>query len=119
MPLPPDKPYRPAAAGPSAVLSSLRYALKTSGVTRGAHVLMQVNQADGFDCPGCAWPDPGHRSVVEFCENGARAVAHEADARRVDRAFFAAHSIDELRGRTDHWLEQQGRLVEPMVRLAG
>ncbi len=113
------KPYARAAAGPGAVLSSLRYALRTSGVARGLHVFKHVNQRDGFDCPGCAWPDPDHRSVAEFCENGARAVAHEADARSLNRAFFADHSLDDLRARSDHWLEQQGRLTEPMVRYAG
>jgi molybdopterin-dependent oxidoreductase alpha subunit len=113
------KPYRPAAAGPGAVLSSFRYALATSGVARGAHVFLKVNQKEGFDCPGCAWPDPEHRSVVEFCENGARAVAHEADTRKVDGAFFAAHSIAALKAKSDHWLEQQGRLVEPVYRKPG
>src|SRR5688572_15209897 len=109
------KPYTHAAAGPGAVISSLRYAMKTSGLVRGTHVFLKVNQKDGFDCPGCAWPDPSHRSVVEFCENGARAVAHEADKRKVDRAFFAKHSVEDLRKQTDHWLEHQGRLVEPMM----
>jgi molybdopterin-dependent oxidoreductase alpha subunit len=109
------RPYKPAAAGPGAVFQSLRYALQTSGAARGVHVFLHVNQQDGFDCPGCAWPDPAHRSMVEFCENGARAVAHEADTRKVDRAFFAAHSLAELRGKSDHWLEHEGRLVEPMV----
>ena len=115
-PRPSRPPYRAAAAGPSAVLSSLRYALKTSGVKRGLHVFLNVNQADGFDCQGCAWPDPvGHRSTFEFCENGARAVAHEADVRTADAAFFALFSVAELRLKSDYWLEQQGRLTEPLV----
>lgn len=109
------RPYAPAAAGPGAVVSSVRYALQTSGLARAAHVFLHVNQPDGFDCPGCAWPDPKHRSVAEFCENGARAVAHEADARRVDRAFFARNAVSDLKKESDHWLEQQGRLTEPMV----
>ena len=113
------KPYAPAAAGPSAVWSSLRYAQKTSGLRRGLHVFLSVNQKEGFDCPGCAWPDPDHRATAEFCENGARAVTHEADARIVDAAFFAAHSITSLRERSDHWLEQQGRLVAPMIKRPG
>jgi molybdopterin-dependent oxidoreductase alpha subunit len=117
-------PYRPAAAGPSAVVSSLRYALKTSGLSRGLHVFLNVNQARGFDCPGCAWPDPlhkdgGHRAIFEFCENGARAIAHEADTRRADAAFFARFSVEELRKQSDFWLEQQGRLTEPMVKRPG
>ncbi len=113
------RPYAAAAAGPSAVLSSLRYALKTSGVVRGAHVFLHVNQKDGFDCPGCAWPDPAHRATAEFCENGARAVAHEADTRKVDAAFFAKHSIAALKALSDHDLEHQGRLLQPMVKLSG
>ncbi len=112
--------YAPAAAGPSAVLSSFRYAAKTSGLRRGLHVFLNVNQAEGFDCPGCAWPDPaGHRARFEFCENGARAVAHEADRRRADAAFFAENSIASLNTETDFQLEHHGRLTEPMVRRAG
>lgn len=110
-----SRAYVPAAAGPSAVVSSLRYALRTSGVVRGAQALLRVNQPGGFDCPGCAWPDPKERSMAEFCENGARAVAHEADTRRVDREFFLEHTVSELLSQSDHWLEQQGRLTEPMV----
>lgn len=106
---------RKPAAGPGAVLSSLRYTAQHSGLVRGVPALARVNQKHGFDCPGCAWPDPDHRSFAEFCENGARAVAHEADTRRVDAAFFASHDVESLRRQTGHWLEKQGRLVEPMV----
>ncbi|MFO0612437.1 MAG: FdhF/YdeP family oxidoreductase [Polyangiaceae bacterium] len=112
-------PYRAAAAGPGGVFSSLKYAARTSGMVRGARALRTLNQTEGFDCPGCAWPDPAHRSTFEFCENGARAVAHEADARRVDAAFFEAHSVDSLRDESDYLLEQQGRLVVPAVRAPG
>lgn len=78
--------------------------------------LLKVNQPGGFDCPGCAWPDPdpGDRSPFEYCENGAKAVAEETTGRRVDPEFFAEHSIADLRGRTDHWLGRQGRLTTPM-----
>jgi molybdopterin-dependent oxidoreductase alpha subunit len=91
------------------------------GVRRSALTLLRVNQPDGFDCPGCAWPEPApaQRSHFEFCENGAKAVAEEATLRRVGAEFFAAHPISELATRTDHWLGQQGRLVEPMLRAAG
>jgi hypothetical protein len=65
------KPHPAPAAGPFAVLSSFRYAARTSGVTKGLRVFLEVNQQEGFDCPGCAWPDPaGHRATFEFCENG-------------------------------------------------
>ncbi|HTJ83978.1 MAG TPA: FdhF/YdeP family oxidoreductase [Polyangiaceae bacterium] len=113
------RPFRGAAAGPGAVVSALRYAAETSGAVRAAKALLAVNQTDGFDCSGCAWPDPEHRGMFEFCENGARAVLHEADKRKVDAAFFAAHTVSELRAMTDHALEHQGRLVEPMVKRPG
>lgn len=109
------------AAGLGAVASSLKYTLRTAGLVRGTRALLALNQDKGFDCPGCAWPDPEprKRSLAEFCENGARAVAHEADKRHVGREFFEQHSIVELRGQTDHWLEQQGRLTEPVMKRPG
>jgi hypothetical protein len=64
-----------------------------------------MNQPDGFDCPGCAWPDPKHTSPFEFCENGAKAVAWEATAERCSPKFFAAHTVTELEGWSDHDLE--------------
>ena len=76
-----------------------------------------MNQADGFDCPGCAWPDPaepGERSSFEFCENGAKAVAWEATKKRCDPAFFAKHTVRELDRWSDHELEAVGRLTRPM-----
>jgi molybdopterin-dependent oxidoreductase alpha subunit len=73
-----------------------------------------MNQPDGFDCPGCAWPDPRHTSSFEFCENGAKAVTWELTKHRVTREFFAAHTIRELEQESDYWVEQQGRLTEPM-----
>ena len=80
-----------------------------------------MNQAEGFDCPSCAWRDPAvnDRRHAEFCENGAKAVAWEATSKRVDAAFFAAHSVSLLREQTDHWLEANGRLTEPMYLAAG
>lgn len=107
------------AAGLEAVISSLRYVAKQTGIVRGLEVLRDVNQTDGFDCPSCAWPDPEHRSVVEFCENGARAVADEATRRRVTPEFFARHPISDLLSRSDVWLNAQGRITHPMVRREG
>jgi molybdopterin-dependent oxidoreductase alpha subunit len=108
-----------AVAGLPAVAKALAMSRAQMGVRRTALTLTRVNQTHGFDCPGCAWPDPGHRSHAEFCENGAKAVAEEATLRRVDRAFFAAHPIAELAERSDYWLGQQGRLTEPMYRPRG
>ena len=108
------------AAGLPGVLVSTQRGVEQMGVTRTVRTLRLLNQQHGFDCPGCAWPDPqGHRKPAEFCENGAKAVAEEATLRRVGPEFFAEHSIDELAGKTDYWLGQQGRLTEPMVLRAG
>jgi molybdopterin-dependent oxidoreductase alpha subunit len=110
-----------AAAGLAGVVEGLRHARDQLGVRRGARALLRVNQPAGFDCPGCAWPEPpvGERSRFEFCENGAKAVAEEATVRRVGPAFFAAHPVPDLAARSDHWLGQQGRLTQPMHRPAG
>ncbi len=101
------------------MVASLRHAQAQLGPVRTAKTLLKLNQPDGFDCPGCAWPDPGTTTHFEFCENGAKAVAEEATVRRIDAEFFARHAVDDLAERTDHWLGQQGRLTEPMYRAAG
>jgi len=111
------KPKRTAAGVPG-VVHGLADVLEQSGVARGYRALRLVNQHQGFDCPGCAWPEPGKPHLVEFCENGAKAVAEETTVRRVDAAFFAEHPISELATRSDHWLGQQGRLTEPVLREA-
>ncbi|RYE64356.1 MAG: FdhF/YdeP family oxidoreductase, partial [Rhizobiaceae bacterium] len=73
-----------------------------------------ANQPDGFDCPGCAWGDPEHGSSFEFCENGVKAVSWEATEKRATPAFFAAHTVSELRRQSDYELELNGRLTHPM-----
>jgi molybdopterin-dependent oxidoreductase alpha subunit len=110
-----------SVAGAPAVVKALKMAGEQMGVRRTALTLSRLNQDPGFDCPGCAWPDPDpeHRHRAEFCENGVKAVAEEATLRRVDRAFFADHPIAELAERSDYWLGQQGRLTEPMHRPRG
>ena len=106
-----------AAAGATAVAVAMRRAIGQMGVRRTAATLTRLNQVDGFDCQGCAWPDPapGHRHAAEFCENGAKAVAEEATRQLLDREFFATHSVQDLAGRTEFWLGKQGRITEPMV----
>ena len=110
-----------AAAGLTAVGVTMKRAVEQMGVRRTARTLLRLNQTDGFDCQGCAWPDPDpdHRHTAEFCENGAKAVTEEATLRRIGPEFFARHSLEELAGKTDYWLGQQGRLTEPMVRRRG
>ena len=83
---------------------------------RGFKILSHVNQKGGFDCPGCAWPDPDdERSGFEYCENGAKAVAEEATLKRVTPEFFASHPVEAMGEQTDHWLGKQGRITHPMV----
>ncbi|MFI9380273.1 FdhF/YdeP family oxidoreductase [Kutzneria sp. NPDC052558] len=104
------------AAGVKGVLVSLQHGWDEMGVTRSVRTLRLLNQREGFDCPGCAWPEAqGHRKLAEFCENGAKAVAEEATTRRVGPEFFARHSVAELAEKTDYWLGKQGRLTHPMV----
>ena len=106
------------AAGPTAVAVSMKRALSQMGAKRTAQTLLKLNQAEGFDCMSCAWPDPevGHRHLAEFCENGAKAVAEEATTTRATPEFFAAHSIDDLDQQSEHWLGQQGRITHPMIK---
>jgi molybdopterin-dependent oxidoreductase alpha subunit len=113
----PEVTAPPAVAGGVGALSAtVAQVAHGPGLVRGTRALLAMNQPNGFDCPGCAWPEPaaGERSLVEFCENGAKALAWEADRARADAAFFARHAVAELAAADEHWLGQRGRLVEPM-----
>jgi molybdopterin-dependent oxidoreductase alpha subunit len=108
------------AAGLKAIGETMSNAFGKMGVVRGTRTLLNLNQKGGIDCQSCAWPDPDeHRTVAEFCESGAKALADEATKARITREFFAKFSVKELTGQTDYWLNQQGRLTEPMVLRAG
>jgi len=108
------------AGGLPAITSALQHAIGEAGVVNGIKLLRDLNQFDGFDCPGCAWPDPDtHRSMAEFCENGAKAVAEEGTLKRVTPEFFRQWSVVELSKQSDHWLGKAGRLTHPMVLRAG
>ena len=105
-----------SAAGIPAVLSTMKYGLRNMGVINSITKLSKVNDFHGFDCPGCAWPDPdSHRSFAEFCENGAKAVSDEATKSRADSDFWSKWSVSELSQKSDYWLNSQGRLTEPMI----
>jgi molybdopterin-dependent oxidoreductase alpha subunit len=108
------EPYDSPAGGWGSLQATAHALREQSIVFKGSKTLLSMNQPSGFDCPGCAWPDPKHTSSFEFCENGAKAVAFELTKRRVTREFFAAHSVSELAKHSDYWLEEQGRLTEPM-----
>ncbi len=108
------------AAGVEAVMKSMQYSWGEAGVTRGTHGLLKMNQKDGFDCSSCAWPDPDdHRSVAEFCENGAKATASDADDRACGPEVFAKHSLADLSRMTDRDQNNLGRLTHPMVKRPG
>lgn len=104
------------AAGFPAVLSTMKHGFSKVGVISSISTLSRVNRFSGFDCPGCAWPDPdNHRTIAEFCENGAKAVADEATKNRITRQFWKQNSVHKLSLKSDQWLNDQGRLTEPMV----
>jgi molybdopterin-dependent oxidoreductase alpha subunit len=103
-------------AGGWGALRAVAKALKDQmGVGRETSALRRVNQPHGFDCPGCAWPDPADTSSFEFCENGAKAVSWEATTKRATPDFFARHTLSELWAWSDHQLEDVGRLTHPMA----
>lgn len=105
------------AAGVKALTSSFAHLYEEMGIPKAMRLLNKMNQKGGFDCPGCAWPDPDdHRTfMAEYCENGVKAIAEEATEKKVDEAFFKKHSIQELGDQTDYWLGKSGRVVAPML----
>lgn len=106
--------YHPPAGGWGALRAVAGALADQDTVVEGGKALLSANQPDGFDCPGCAWPDPRHTSSFEFCENGAKAVAWEATSRRATPETVGAHTLSELWTWSDHALEDLGRLTEPM-----
>lgn len=108
------KQYNSPAGGWGAAAATAKVLMEQSVVGKGSRALLSMNQPGGFKCPSCAFPDATCKKTLEFCENGAKALAHEATKFRVTREFFAAHSVTELMEQSDYWLEMQGRLTEPM-----
>ncbi|GAA4829022.1 FdhF/YdeP family oxidoreductase [Algivirga pacifica] len=105
-----------AAAGLKGVTAAVSMVNKAMGIPKAFKILSHLNQKDGIDCPGCAWPDPEKRSKLgEFCENGVKAIAEEAMDKKAGAPFFTQYSVDELLQKDDYWLGQQGRLTQPMV----
>src|SRR6476660_6444695 len=104
------------AGGIPSIVATAKAAWNEMGVARGVRTLLKLNQKTGFDCPGCAWPEPdGERSRAEFCENGAKHVADEATTKRVTPEFFAQWSVADLALQSDEWLGAHGRLTHPML----
>ena len=110
------KPASKVAGGIPSILGTLKYTSSEMGLIRGARTLLQINQPSGFDCPGCAWPEPDNeRPHIEFCENGAQHVADEATTKRITPEFFKKWSVADLSFQSDEWLGKQGRLTYPML----
>ncbi len=118
---PPDlREPEQVAAGLKAIVSSVKYTLSEPGLIRGLQSWLRINQKRGFDCQSCAWPSPdGERHTFEFCENGVKALASETTKKHATPEFFQTHSIAELAAQSDYWLEQQGRLVHPLIKQEG
>ncbi len=112
--IPGIKNYKNPAGGWGALRATANAIREQMEVAEASLLLLRANKPDGFDCPGCAWPDKEHTSTFQFCENGAKAVTWEATSKRVRPDFFAAHTVSELLGWTDYALEDQGRITHPM-----
>lgn len=106
--------YDHPAGGWGAAAATAKVLMEQSVLTKGSRALLSMNQPGGFKCPSCAFPDGDKRKRLEFCENGAKALAFEATKRRLGPEFFAQHTVSELMEKSDYWLEMQGRLTEPM-----
>jgi len=104
------------AAGIPAVISSVKHVFGEMGAVRGFKALAKLNQKDGFDCPGCAWPDPDdERSpIAEYCENGAKAIAEEATTKKLTSEFFKENSVADLSDLDDYRIGKKGRVAQPM-----
>jgi molybdopterin-dependent oxidoreductase alpha subunit len=109
-------PISKIAGGVPSIIEAAKSAWSQMGPMRGTRALLKLNQMGGFDCPGCAWPEPDdERSHAEFCENGAKHVADEATTKRVTPEFFKQWSVADLSYKSDYWLGKQGRITQPMM----
>jgi molybdopterin-dependent oxidoreductase alpha subunit len=108
-----------SSGGLSAIFSTLKHAAKQTGLVRATHALARMNNAQGFDCPGCAWPEPEHRARFEFCENGAKVLMSATTTKIIDETFWQQNTIAELNNLTEYQLEHAGRLVTPVMRQPG
>ena len=106
-----------SAVGYTAVKSAITHIKEEVGLVKGVGLLAKLNQKNGFDCPGCAWPDPDEKRafLAEYCENGAKAVAEEATKNRVSPLFFASHAISKLSELSDYEIGKKGRITHPVV----
>jgi len=106
--------YQGPAGGWGAVKAVSASVFSQRAVARDIIAMFKMNQVSGFDCPGCAWPDPGHRAPMELCENGVKAVSWETTSKKASPAFFSRHPVSALWHYSDYALENIGRLTHPM-----
>jgi molybdopterin-dependent oxidoreductase alpha subunit len=109
------RPYDMPAGGWGSLRATARAIRAQMDFGKASRTLLRANKPDGFDCPGCAWPDKEKTSTFQFCENGAKAVTWEATKKRAAPEFFAEHTVSALLGWSDHALEDEGRLTDPMA----
>ena len=105
-----------SAVGFKAISSALKHVKDEVGFTKGIGLLKNLNQTYGFDCPGCAWPDPDEKRafLAEYCENGAKAIAEEATKNKVSPLFFATYSVENLAKLSDYEIGKKGRITHPV-----
>lgn len=107
-------PYTHASGGWGSAQSVMKILWREQAFAKGPRALMKQNKPDGFACVSCAWAKPGKPHALEFCENGAKATAWELTSLKTSPAFFAEHTLSELRQWSDYDLEQHGRLTHPL-----
>ncbi|KAB1067161.1 FdhF/YdeP family oxidoreductase [Tamlana haliotis] len=117
------KTTKPAvdSVGFGGIFATLQQTSKYMKFTDAFVLTRKMNQKGGFDCPGCAWPDPDDErsSLGEFCENGIKAIAEEAQNKTISAVFFSKYSVDELASWTDFEIGKSGRLAQPMFLAEG
>ncbi len=106
--------YQGAAGGWGAVKSVANAVRKQMDIRQDVIAMFDMNKPEGFDCPGCAWPDPKHSASFDICENGAKAIAWEVTDKQVNASFFAENTVQSLLNWGDHELEAAGRLTQPL-----
>ena len=104
------------ASGMQAITDTVKHTFSEMGAVRATQTLLKLNQKGGIDCQSCAWADPDERTIAEFCESGAKALADEGTTKTVGADFFKQYSVAELSEQSDRWLNAQGRITEPLIR---
>ena len=104
------------AAGIPAIWNTMLYGIGKMGPIRSSEVFLKINHVTGFDCQSCAWPTPTKSGKSSNFAKTAPKQSPMSRPRSVSRRNFSpSHSIADLAGQSDYWLNQQGRLTSPIV----